>query len=262
MGMGIPIRTVSKGEEYLEIVKHPRHGRGIGDEPVHRLPDLHPAQGEGVHGGDRGLLPGHRGGRRAAADVPAGRRVARHREAQRMRGDHPAPALRAPPPPHRCRSGKAGWTGRSCSRSRAAPARSRSGSRRSSEIGDYPCPGGGMHADRPDLLPQGAGSPRPSPFLRDARSPPPEGGPSFPRSGDEGDRGQERGGEPPARGPLPREGHRLRRRTATRALPWRSWGEARRNASTCSPGSSPGTARRDRSARTRSARSPPTGSGS
>jgi len=31
--MGIPIRTVSKGEEYLEIVKHPRHGRGSAMNP-------------------------------------------------------------------------------------------------------------------------------------------------------------------------------------------------------------------------------------
>ncbi|MHB1039723.1 MAG: 7-cyano-7-deazaguanine synthase, partial [Desulfobacteria bacterium] len=33
VGMGIPIRTVSKGEEYLEIVKHPRHGRGSAMNP-------------------------------------------------------------------------------------------------------------------------------------------------------------------------------------------------------------------------------------
>ena len=32
-GMGIPIHTVSKGEEYLEIVKHPRHGRGSAMNP-------------------------------------------------------------------------------------------------------------------------------------------------------------------------------------------------------------------------------------
>jgi len=31
--MGIPIRTVSKGEEYLEIVKFPRHGRGSAMNP-------------------------------------------------------------------------------------------------------------------------------------------------------------------------------------------------------------------------------------
>lgn len=31
--MGIPIRTVSKGEEYLEIVKSPRHGRGSAMNP-------------------------------------------------------------------------------------------------------------------------------------------------------------------------------------------------------------------------------------
>src|SRR4030042_5312999 len=33
VGMGIPILTVSKGEEYLEIVKHPRHGRGSAMNP-------------------------------------------------------------------------------------------------------------------------------------------------------------------------------------------------------------------------------------
>ena len=33
VGMGIPIKTVSKGEEYLEIVKHPRHGRGSAMNP-------------------------------------------------------------------------------------------------------------------------------------------------------------------------------------------------------------------------------------
>ena len=33
VGMGIPIRTVSKGEEYLEIVKRPRHGRGSAMNP-------------------------------------------------------------------------------------------------------------------------------------------------------------------------------------------------------------------------------------
>jgi tRNA-specific 2-thiouridylase len=33
VGMGIPIRTVSKGEEYLEIVKNPRHGRGSAMNP-------------------------------------------------------------------------------------------------------------------------------------------------------------------------------------------------------------------------------------
>ncbi len=31
--MGIPIRTVSKGIEYLEIVRNPRHGRGSGVNP-------------------------------------------------------------------------------------------------------------------------------------------------------------------------------------------------------------------------------------
>ena len=31
--MGIPLRTVSKGEEYLEIVKSPRHGRGSAMNP-------------------------------------------------------------------------------------------------------------------------------------------------------------------------------------------------------------------------------------
>lgn len=31
--MGIPIRTVSKGEEYLELVRSPRHGRGKGMNP-------------------------------------------------------------------------------------------------------------------------------------------------------------------------------------------------------------------------------------
>src|SRR3989304_3342640 len=31
--MGIPIRTVPKGEEYLEIVKSPRHGRGTAMNP-------------------------------------------------------------------------------------------------------------------------------------------------------------------------------------------------------------------------------------
>ncbi|GAB4228856.1 MAG: hypothetical protein OHK0028_02700 [Deltaproteobacteria bacterium] len=31
--MGIPIRTVAKGEEYLEIVKNPRHGRGSAMNP-------------------------------------------------------------------------------------------------------------------------------------------------------------------------------------------------------------------------------------
>lgn len=31
--MGIPIRTVAKGREYLEIVRNPRHGRGAGMNP-------------------------------------------------------------------------------------------------------------------------------------------------------------------------------------------------------------------------------------
>ncbi len=31
--MGIPIRTVSKGSEYVEIVRNPRHGRGSGMNP-------------------------------------------------------------------------------------------------------------------------------------------------------------------------------------------------------------------------------------
>lgn len=31
--MGIPIRTVSKGREYLEIIRNPRHGRGAGMNP-------------------------------------------------------------------------------------------------------------------------------------------------------------------------------------------------------------------------------------
>lgn len=31
--MGIPIRTVSKGNEYIEIVRNPRHGRGSGINP-------------------------------------------------------------------------------------------------------------------------------------------------------------------------------------------------------------------------------------
>jgi len=31
--MGIPIRTVSKGSEYIEVVRNPRHGRGSGVNP-------------------------------------------------------------------------------------------------------------------------------------------------------------------------------------------------------------------------------------
>jgi tRNA-specific 2-thiouridylase len=31
--MGIPIRTVSKGSEYIEIIRNPRHGRGAGMNP-------------------------------------------------------------------------------------------------------------------------------------------------------------------------------------------------------------------------------------
>jgi tRNA U34 2-thiouridine synthase MnmA/TrmU len=31
--MGIPIRTVSKGSEYIEVVRNPRHGRGAGMNP-------------------------------------------------------------------------------------------------------------------------------------------------------------------------------------------------------------------------------------
>ncbi|MGE5190403.1 MAG: hypothetical protein ACM3NF_10125 [Gemmatimonadota bacterium] len=31
--MGIPIRTVSKGSEYIEVIRNPRHGRGAGMNP-------------------------------------------------------------------------------------------------------------------------------------------------------------------------------------------------------------------------------------
>jgi len=141
------------------------HGTaGIGDEPVHRLPDLHPAKSEGVHGGDRCLLPGHR-------EVVGQRPMSQRDDALRGIEKHsgcagivlrPLSARHLPPSlPER-----EGWVDREISwRSRGAPARSRSGSRRSTGSATILALRG-MHADRSDLLPQGAGSPRPSPFLR------------------------------------------------------------------------------------------------
>ena len=200
VGMGIPIRTVSKGEEYLEIVKHPRHGRGSAMNPCIdcRIFTLRKAKAFMEEIGASFLVTGKSWG---SDRCPSGTMRCAASRAQRMRGGSScarSPLHLPPTLPER-----EGWVDRETPRDHRAVPQGTDPPRGGVRDRRLPMPRGGMHADRPDLLRQGAGSPRPSPFLRDARSPPPEGGTAFPCRRDQGDRGEKRRGEPPARGTLP-----------------------------------------------------------
>jgi tRNA U34 2-thiouridine synthase MnmA/TrmU len=140
--MGIPIRTVSKGEEYLEVVKHPRHGRGSAMNPCIdcRIFTLRKARAYMEEIGASFLVTGEVVGQR-----PMSQRDDALRSIERHSGCsglvlRPLSARHLPPTlPER-----EGWVDRE--RLLAITGRSRKEQIRlasSFGIGDYPCPAGG-----------------------------------------------------------------------------------------------------------------------
>jgi tRNA U34 2-thiouridine synthase MnmA/TrmU len=140
--MGIPIRTVSKGEEYLEIVKSPRHGRGSAMNPCIdcRIFTLRKARSFMEEIGASFLVTGEVVGQR-----PMSQRDDALRSIERHSGCsglvlRPLSARHLPPTlPER-----EGWVDRE--RFLAITGRSRKEQIRlasSFGIGDYPCPAGG-----------------------------------------------------------------------------------------------------------------------
>lgn len=140
--MGIPIRTVSKGEEYLEIVKSPRHGRGSAMNPCVdcRIFTLRKARSYMDEIGASFLVTGEVVGQR-----PMSQRDDALRSIERHSGCsglvlRPLSARHLPPTlPER-----EGWVDRE--RFLAITGRSRREQIRlaaSFGIGDYPCPAGG-----------------------------------------------------------------------------------------------------------------------
>jgi hypothetical protein len=140
--MGIPIRTVSKGEEYLEIVKAPRHGRGKAMNPCVdcRVFTLRKAREYMEEIGASFLVTGEVVGQR-----PMSQRDDALRSIERHSGCsglvlRPLSARHLPPSlPER-----EGWVDRE--RLLAIAGRSRKEQIRlasSFGIGDYPCPAGG-----------------------------------------------------------------------------------------------------------------------
>jgi tRNA U34 2-thiouridine synthase MnmA/TrmU len=140
--MGIPIRTVSKGEEYLEIVKSPRHGRGKAMNPCLdcRIFTLRKARAYMEEIGASFLVTGEVVGQR-----PMSQREDALRSIERHSGCpglvlRPLSARHLPPTlPER-----EGWVDRE--RLLAITGRSRKEQMRlaaSFGIGDYPCPAGG-----------------------------------------------------------------------------------------------------------------------
>jgi len=148
VGMGIPIRTVSKGEEYLEIVKRPRHGRGSAMNPCIdcRIFTLRKAKAFMEEIGASFLVTGEVLGQR-----PMSQRDDALRGIEKHSGCagiilRPLCALHLPPTlPER-----EGWVDRE--KMLAITGRSRKEQIRLAEefkIGDYPCPAGGcMLTDR------------------------------------------------------------------------------------------------------------------
>ncbi len=147
-GMGIPIRTVPKGEEYLEIVKHPLHGRGSAMNPCIdcRIFTLRKAKAFMEEIGASFLVTGEVVGQR-----PMSQRDDALRGIEKHSGCagiilRPLSARHLPPSlPER-----EGWVDRG--KMLAIAGRSRKEQIRLAEewkIGDYPCPAGGcMLTDR------------------------------------------------------------------------------------------------------------------
>jgi tRNA U34 2-thiouridine synthase MnmA/TrmU len=140
--MGIPMRTVSKGDEYLEIVKSPRHGRGSAMNPCIdcRIFTLRKARSFMEEIGASFLVTGEVVGQR-----PMSQRDDALRSIERHSGCsglvlRPLSARHLPPTlPER-----EGWVDRE--RFLAITGRSRKEQIRlaaSFGIGDYPCPAGG-----------------------------------------------------------------------------------------------------------------------
>ncbi|HEX9191354.1 MAG TPA: hypothetical protein VF847_04610 [Candidatus Deferrimicrobiaceae bacterium] len=140
--MGIPIRTVSKGEEYLEIVKSPRHGRGSAMNPCIdcRIFTFRKARSFMEEIGASFLVTGEVVGQRPMSQRDdALRRIERHSGCSGL-VLRPLSARHLPPTlPERER-----WVDRE--RFLAITGRSRKEQIRlaaSYGIGDYPCPAGG-----------------------------------------------------------------------------------------------------------------------
>ncbi len=140
--MGIPIKTVSKGEEYLEIVRSPRHGRGSAMNPCIdcRIFTLSKARAFMDEIGASFLVTGEVLGQR-----PMSQRDDALRSIEKHSGCsgivlRPLSARHLPPTVPE----KEGWVDRE--KLLAITGRSRKEQMRLAEewaIGDYPCPAGG-----------------------------------------------------------------------------------------------------------------------
>lgn len=140
--MGIPIRTISKGAEYVEIVRNPRHGRGSAMNPCVdcRIFTLRKARERMEEIGASFLVTG---------EVVGQRPMSQRHDALRLIEKHsgcadivlrPLSAHHLPP----TRPERDGWVDRG--RLLAIAGRSRKEQIRLAgewNIGDYPCPAGG-----------------------------------------------------------------------------------------------------------------------
>jgi tRNA-uridine 2-sulfurtransferase len=140
--MGIPIRTVSKGQEYLEIVRSPRHGRGSGMNPCIdcRIFTLSKARAFMEEIGASFLVTGEVLGQRPMSQRDDALRTIEKRSGCAGIVLRPLSARHLPPTVPETE----GWVDRE--RLLAISGRSRKEQIRLAEewaIGDYPCPAGG-----------------------------------------------------------------------------------------------------------------------
>lgn len=140
--MGIPIKTVSKGEEYLDIVRSPRHGRGKGMNPCIdcRIFALRRAREYMEEIGASFLVTGEVIGQRPMSQRDDAMRIIEKHSGCGGIVLRPLCALHLPPTlPER-----EGWVDRE--KLLSISGRSRKEQMRLAEewaIGDYPCPAGG-----------------------------------------------------------------------------------------------------------------------
>lgn len=140
--LGIPIRTVSKGSEYLEIIRNPRHGRGAGMNPCLdcRIFTLKKAREYMEQIGASFLVTGEVVGQRPMSQRSDAFRIIEKRSGSQGLVLRPLSAKHFEPTV----AERNGWVDRErlldiAGRSRKEQIRLA----RMWEVGDYPCPAGG-----------------------------------------------------------------------------------------------------------------------
>jgi len=140
--LGIPIRTVSKGSEYIEIIRNPRHGRGAGMNPCLdcRIFTLRKAREYMEEIGASFLVTGEVVGQRPMSQRSDAFRIIERRSGSQGLVLRPLSAKHFEPTV----AERNGWVDRE--RLLDIAGRSRKEQIRLAnewEIGDYPCPAGG-----------------------------------------------------------------------------------------------------------------------